>query len=168
MPALTVLIGAVTPPGRLYRAVGASLGEQQIEAEVTLLSDYDLGFADGRPVEDRADDSSAFAAAVTASRALLVASPVYHGWVPGALKNALDLLPRGALSGMRCGVLVQGNDESHAERTAEALADILRYLGAESVASPERLLDGDFVDGAPTPSARGRVAALLRRVVANS
>lgn len=164
MDSLDILVGAVTPPGRLHRTLTAAARDAAPAARLVTLADFSLGFADGRPLAGREDDAARLVEVLSAAGGLIIASPVYHGWVPGALKNALDLVPRGALQGRRCGVVVQANDRGPAQVTADALRDILEYLGASPEAAPAILLDDDFDEGSPTAEAVGRIGALMARV----
>ncbi len=97
MPRLVAVVGAVTPPGRLnaamQAAVDAAAARPGVTASLVSLADYRLGFADGRPLETRADDAPALIRALAEADAVIFASPVYRGSFTGALKNLLDLTP---------------------------------------------------------------------------
>src|SRR6266700_6502784 len=109
MATLAAILGSVTPPGRLHRALSAGLEATRRsfprwETDLIDLADYQIGFADGRPLDQLKDDTAAVIGRLTASDAVILATPVYRASFPGALKNLLDLAPLGSLSGKPCGL----------------------------------------------------------------
>ncbi len=163
MTHVMILIGAVTPPGRLHAALSAAAEQSATTARVATLREFNLGFADGRPVEERDDDAAALLDTIASAGGILVATPVYHGWLPGALKNALDLVPKDGLLGKPVALVVQGNDAAHANTTVEALRDIVTYLGATVRGEPVVLLDDAFVEGRARPGVVADLAAAIDR-----
>src|SRR5713226_1147610 len=98
MPKLVAVLGSVTPPGRLHRALSAGLESvrqsfPRWETDLIDLADYRIGFADGRPLEQLNDDTPAVVGRLTAGDAVILATPVYRATYTGALKNLLDLTP---------------------------------------------------------------------------
>lgn len=106
---LTAVLGSVTPPGRLRRAVGEALLRTQ-GAETTLidLAERQTAFADGRPATELHDDTAAVIMALTQADAVLLATPIYRGSLTGALKNLLDHVPVAALQGTPVALVSMG------------------------------------------------------------
>jgi hypothetical protein len=102
-PALAVVLGSATPPGRLHRAlaeaVGRTGGRWAVDAALLDLATLPFSPADGRPPEDHGVELLGAVDAVAAADAVVLATPVYRGSLTGVLKNLLDHLPVEALRG---------------------------------------------------------------------
>ncbi|MFN8556532.1 MAG: NADPH-dependent FMN reductase [Dehalococcoidia bacterium] len=160
------VLGSVTPPGRLSRAIDAALLAAAETAGLSTrlldLATVRLGFADGRPPASLDDDSAAVVAAVSEADVVLFASPVYRGSFTGALKNLLDLLPVEALAGKPCGIVAMGATAHHYLGVDRHLRDVLAWFGALVAPTSVYLTSADFTDGAPSAGALAEMAALAR------
>jgi NAD(P)H-dependent FMN reductase len=171
MAKLVVIVGAVTRPGRLNKAMNwtaeAARGiEPGTDADVINLAEYRISFADGRPPGDYGDDTGAVVERVTAADAVLIASPVYRGSFTGSLKNLLDQLPIETLMGKPVGIVAMGATAHHFLGVEWHLRDVLSWFGAFVAPSSVYLTSADFADGEPSGNARrdleALAAALLR------
>src|ERR1700712_3262342 len=91
---LVIVLGSVTPPGRLHRAVAgaaerAAARHDGLATETFALAELTIAFADGRPPADLGDDTARVLDAVAAADAVLFATPIYRGSITGALKNLI-------------------------------------------------------------------------------
>ncbi len=167
-PRLLALLGSVTPPGRMHRALGDAVERANATSEATCtfldLGTLTLGFADGTPTEDLSDDTPALVEQVRAADAVILASPVYRASLTGALKNALDLLPVDALQGKPVGVLAMGGSHHHYLGVATHLRDVLQWFGALPAPTDLYLTGADFSEGVPTPDAAAELDALVTTV----
>lgn len=163
MTRIAVLLGSVTPPGRLSSAISGLVERAAAaghEAELVDLGQLRLGFADGRPLDQLDDDTPRLVAAITAAHAVILATPVYRATLTGALKNALDLLPSEALQGKPVGIVAMGATLHHFLGAESHLRDILAWFGAVALPSGVYLASSDFVDGRLTDSAATSLDAL--------
>lgn len=167
-PRLLALLGSVTPPGRMHRALGDAVerANESSEADCSFvdLGTLTLGFADGTPIEELGDDAPTLVEQVRAADGVVLASPVYRASLTGALKNALDLLPVDALQGKPVGILAMGGSHHHYLGVATHLRDVLQWFGALPAPTDLYLTGGDFFEGAPTPEAASELDALLATV----
>jgi FMN reductase len=166
MATLLGVLGSVTPPGRLLRALSLGLDDARtLEAgprtEMLNLADYKLGFADGRSVEELKDDTAAVVAAIAAADAVILASPVYRASLSGALKNLLDLTPFEALHGKPCGIVAMGATPHHYLGVDSQLRAILAWFGALVAPNSVYLSSADFANGEPSSSARSDLRELM-------
>src|SRR2546423_10325342 len=100
MTRIAGLLGSVTPPGRMSRAMDAAFARAAArghDVDLVDLANVRIEYADARALSERADDSAAVVARLVAADAVLLASPVYRASMTGALKNLLDLTPIEAL-----------------------------------------------------------------------
>src|SRR3954452_21750283 len=91
-PRLVILLGSVTPPGRLPRALaeaGSRARQRHPDADIIILDlgTLEIAFADGRPPADLGGDTAAVVEAIGAADAVLRATPTYPGSLTGPLKN---------------------------------------------------------------------------------
>jgi NAD(P)H-dependent FMN reductase len=163
---LLVVLGSVTPPGRLRRALEEAIARSQdasrsedleLEIELIDLAEQRLSFADGSDPGELDDDSAAVIAAVSAADALLFATPTYRGSMTGALKNVFDLLPVPALEGKVVALAAMGASDHHFLGAERHLRDVLAFFGALVTPVSVYLTGADFPDGVPDERA---VAAL--------
>jgi FMN reductase len=165
-PALVVLLGSVTPPGRLHRALTAAT--ERVAARhaglttTTLdLATVSVAFADGRPPEELGDDTARLVETIAAADAVLLATPVYRGSLTGALKNALDVLPVPALRDTPVAIASMGASDHHFLGADRHLRDILTFFGAVVTPTSAYLTSRDFTDGVPGEDALARLDAVL-------
>lgn len=158
------VLGSVTPPGRLRRALETSLEATAAGAEARLidLREQRLGFADGRPPAQLGDDTPAVVAAIAAADAVIFASPVYRAGISGSLKNLLDLTPLDALAGKPTAILAMGATRHHALGVDSQLRMTLAWFGALVMPVGVYLDSSDFVQGALAPAARAELQALAQ------
>jgi FMN reductase len=167
---LLVVIGSVTAPGRLHRALEEAIarareGEEQeraLEVELIDLAERRLYFVDGSDPDELDDDSASVIAAVFAADAVVFATPVYRGSMTGALKNVLDLLPVPALDGKVVALAAMGGSDHHFLGADRHLRDVLSFFGALVTPVSVYLSAGDFSDGVPSERAVAALDELIR------
>jgi FMN reductase len=162
--ALTALLGSVTPPGRLRRALAEAL--QRVDAtrastRLIDLADTRVAYADGRPPDDLGDDTAALVEAVETADAVVLATPVYRGTLTGALKNALDHVPVAGLRDMPVVIVAMGGSDHHYLGAERHLRDILAWFGALVVPTAVYLNSRDFTDGVPGERAAAELDAAV-------
>jgi hypothetical protein len=84
--AVVAVIGSVTPPGRLRRALAEALDRSPEATSLIDLAERRIAFADGRPPEALGDDTAATVAAIAAADAVILATPTYRGSLTGAVR----------------------------------------------------------------------------------
>ena len=170
MAKLVVVLGSVTPPGRLHRAVNGGIETVRTsfprwEVELLDLANYRIGFADGRPLEQFEDDTQAVVGSIVSADAVVLTSPVYRASYTGALKNLLDLTPLEGLSGKACGIIAMGATAHHYLGVDGPLRAVLAWFGALVTPNSVYLTSADFVDGQPSETALHDVRELMRSVL---
>jgi FMN reductase len=164
-PSLVAVLGSVTPPGRLHRAVGGAVerAAQRHGATTRIidLAEARIAFADGRPADQLGDDTADTIAALAGADAVLLATPVYRGSLTGALKNLLDHVPVPALRDTPVAIAAMGASDHHFLGADRHLRDILAFFGALVTPTAGYLTSRDFADGVPTPTAETRLDELL-------
>jgi FMN reductase len=163
---IAAVLGSVTPPGRLHRALTEALG--RLDPAVTRvdlfnLADLDLSQADGRPPEELG--AGPLTDSLTAADGVLLATPVYRGSLTGALKNALDLTPIPALRDTPVALVAMGGSHHHYLGAERHLRDVLSFFGALVLPTAVYLSSRDFSDGAPVERASAELDALLVSLV---
>jgi len=152
MSKLTAVLGSVTPPGRLLKALNAMATSAQtlehaLEIDILNLADVRIAFADGRAPDAYNDDTAAAVSRIAAADIVVLASPVYRASFTGALKNLLDHLPVEALMGKPCGIVAMGATAHHFLGVEWHLRDVLTWFGAIVPPTGVYLSSADFVDG---------------------
>ena len=171
MTRLLAVVGAMTPPGRLYAAVQHVVDEASarpaVSASLLNLADYKLSFADGRPAERYPDDTPRVIAAVAEADAVLLASPVYRASFTGALKNLLDLVPVDGLHGKPVGIVAMGASLHHYLGVDWQLRAVLAWFGALVAPTSVYLDSSYFKDGKlADPGARAALGELVTALLA--
>ncbi len=169
--AITAVLGSVTPPGRLRRALAEALerlepastgsGPMAAGARLIDLADVRIGFADGRAPSDLGDDTASVIAAVDAADGVVLATPVYCGSLTGALKNLLDHVPVAALRDTPVAIVAMGGSDHHYLGADRHLRDVLAFFGALVLPTSVYLAGRDFADGVPGERARRELDAVL-------
>jgi FMN reductase len=164
------ILGSVTPPGRLNRALAAALEaarelDPSIYTDLIDLGEYRIGFADGRPLDQLEDDTAGVVKRVQDATGVIFASPVYRGSFTGVLKNLLDLLPIEALQGKPCGILAMGASQHHYLGVDWHLRAVLAWFGALVAPTSVYLTSADFSEGEISGTARNELQALVRAVL---
>lgn len=134
------IAGSLRPKSRTHQALDIVLRELQRKgAEVQLLDvrDLDLPFCNGDASYPRHPDVAKLQSAVSASHAIVFASPEYHGTISGVLKNAIDLLDQTHFEGKVVGLIsILGGAQSSA--SLDTLRSICRQLHAWAI--PEQVI----------------------------
>lgn len=152
---ITLVVGAATPPGRLTQAVArlaTAIAERSPGSEVRTLdlNASPVEILDGRPPEHYGPATRQAVASLERAAAVVLASPVYRGTIPGALKNLLDHLPPEALRGKPVGIVVMGASLHHYLGAESHLRDILAWFGAIALPTQVYLVSADFENGVLT------------------
>jgi FMN reductase len=169
-PTLAIVLGSVTPPGRLHRALGdaadAAAGRHPGLTVATLdLGTQQIPFADGRPPAEAGPDVEAAVDAIAGAGAVVLATPTYRGSLTGALKNLLDHVPVPALRGKPTAIAAIGASDHHFLGADRHLRDILTFFGTATTPTSLYLTSRDFTDGIPSPGALIRAGELLDTVL---
>jgi FMN reductase len=163
---LTAVVGSVTAPGRLRRAVDEALTRAHgAHTELIDLAERRIAFADGRPATELNDDTPAVIAALARADAVLLATPVYRGSLTGALKNLLDQVPVAALQGTPVALVAMGASDHHDLGAERHLRDVLAFFGAHPLPTAVYLNSRDFTDGQPCQRAADALDAVLSSAV---
>jgi FMN reductase len=159
---IAAVLGSVTAPGRLRRAVDEALERAGKEHVLLDLAQHPLPFAGAvkpdAPVLD----------AIARADAILLATPVYRGTYTGALKNLLDLLPVEALRGKAVAVAAMGATDHHSLGADWHLRDVLAWFGALALPTSVYLTSADFAGGIPGERAELALDQLLAGLIALS
>ncbi len=171
MSRLVAVVGSVTPPGRLNRAVELAVelaaATPGCSAALLNLADHRLSFADGRPLDQLGDDSAHVVGDIAAADAVLLATPVYRGSMTGALKNLLDLTPVDALRSKPVGIVAMGATLHHYLGVDWHLRAVLAWFGALVLPTSVYLESAHFKDGRlADPAARAALEDLVSGLLA--
>ncbi len=168
-PRLLAVVGSVTPPGRLRRAVAEAVERIRPSvgaAELLDLSELRVSFADGRQPDEFGDDTGAVVAAIGRADVVAFATPVYRGSMTGALKNVFDVLPVRALRSKVAALVAMGGSDHHFLGADRHLRDVLTFFGALATPVSVYLTGADFADGAPAERSARALDELLAGAVA--
>jgi FMN reductase len=166
---LLAVVGSVTPPGRLRRAVTEAVDRAAAASPITAglidLAEQRIAFADGRPPESLGDDTATAVAAIADADAVVLATPIYRGTLSGVLKNLLDHVPVGALMGKPVGLVAMGGSDHHYLGAERHLRDILSWFGAHTLPTAVYLTSRDFIEGVPGERAERELDELFAAAV---
>lgn len=165
---LLAVVGSVTPPGRLRRAVEEAVERVRPSvgaAELIDLGERRISLADGREPDSFGDDTGAVVEAVQNADVVVFATPTYRGSMTGALKNVFDLLPVPALQGKVVALVAMGGSDHHFLGADRHLRDVLTFFGALVVPVSVYLTGADFVDGVPAERAAQELDELIQGAV---
>lgn len=170
MSKLIAVLGSVTPPGRLLKALNAMTAaakavEPALEIDLLNLADVRIAFADGRAPDAYGDDTAAVVKRIDAADIVVLASPVYRASFTGVLKNLLDHLPVEALMGKPCGIVAMGATAHHFLGVEWHLRDVLTWFGAIVPPTGVYLSSADFLDGNLVDRASADLAALADALI---
>jgi FMN reductase len=170
MSKLIAVLGSVTPPGRLLKAlnammIAAKVVEPELGIDLVNLADMHIAFADGRAPDSYGDDTALVVKRIVAADIVVLASPVYRASFTGALKNLLDHLPVEALMGKPCGIVAMGATAHHYLGVEWHLRDVLTWFGAIVAPTSVYLSSADFIDGNLVDSASADLAALADALI---
>ena len=170
MAELVGVLGSVTPPGRLSRALAwtleiAAAEKPGLQTRLLDLAQHRIAFADGRPPDQLGDDTGAVVQAIAGAEAVIFASPVYRASFTGALKNLLDHVPVEALAGKPCGIVAMGASQHHYLGVDGHLRDVLAWFGSLVAPTSVYLTSADFTAEGMSESARADLRELVRTVL---
>lgn len=167
-PKIVVVLGSVTPPGRLRRALATAIAElEDADAELLDLGEHQVSFAAGTDPSELGDDTGLLVAKIAAADAVLFATPVYRGSLSGSLKNLIDHVPVAALEGKPVGIVAMGASDHHFLGAERHLRDVLSFFGARLAPVAVYLNSADFgPGGAPGERALTALAELLATLAA--
>ena len=167
---LTAIVGSVTPPGRLRRAVSDAVAragaDARVEGELIDLAEKRISFADGRPLDALGDDTASVVTSLASADAVVLATPVYRASMTGALKNLLDQVPVAALQGTPTAIVAMGGSDHHYLGAERHLRDVLAFFGAHVLPTAVYLSGRDFAAGEPSERAERQLDALVTSAVA--
>ena len=132
---LLVVCGSRREPSRTRtlatRAADVAAARADVDVETLDLRGYDIPGFDGRDEDDYDDVTTEAVSRMLDADAYVVASPVYFGGMPGALKNLIDHLPyeRFAERDRAAGLVMTGRDRRHQGVLERQLRSTLVYLG---------------------------------------
>ncbi|MDQ0352170.1 FMN reductase [Alkalibacillus filiformis] len=98
------------------------------EIEYIHLEDYQLEFADGRSKEQYADETQSVINRIEDADGYIVATPIFQGSIPGALKNLFDLISPKAMKYKPVAILANGGTIQHHLVIENQLKPILDYF----------------------------------------
>jgi FMN reductase len=168
---LTAVLGSVTAPGRLHRALVGALSRAAegsgVEIELIDLATKRIAFADGRPPDALGDDTEMAIEALRGARAIVLATPVYRGSLTGALKNLLDHVPVPVLQDKPVAIVAMGGSDHHYLGAERHLRDVLSFFGAHTLPTAVYLTPTDFEqDGRPRERAERELDAVIAAALA--
>lgn len=120
--------GGIRPRSSADRALHYALKLcERAGAQVEVFEIGSLPVLDGRPDDQYPAAVGAWRAACEAADALVIATPAYHGAIPGGLKNALDLIDLPHAGGKPFAVIgIAGGD---AEPGVTDVTRVMRHIG---------------------------------------
>lgn len=125
----------------------AENGTRSVASELLDLRDFTVSFADGRPLEAYDDDTPHVVQAVSTADAVILASPVYRGSYPAALKNLLDHVPVEGLCGKTVGLIATGASPHHYLAIDHQFRAVLAWFGAYLAPGSAYVQNSDFRAG---------------------
>lgn len=176
---MTVLgiVGSVSETSKTRSAVEVALDAaaetRGVDTEVLHLAEYDLVTADGRGLDAYEGDTAAALEKIVEADAYVVGTPIYRGSLSGALKNLLDMVPRGMwqadvapFENAAVGLVATGATNHHYLAIDQELRPIFGFFGAHTVGGSVYATDDHFGDEAVTDDeVRDRLADLGRATV---
>jgi FMN reductase len=121
---IAAVLGSVTPPGRLHRAVAGALERSGADHVLLDLAEHPLPFAGASTPDAPILD------AIARADTVLLATPVYRATYTGVLKNLLDLLPVEALQNKPVAIVAMGATDHHHLGADWQLRAVLAWFGA--------------------------------------
>jgi FMN reductase len=166
------IVGSVSADSRTRTAVEIALDaaaeRDGVRTDLLHLADYDLATADGRGIGDHEGDTAAALELIVEADAYVVGTPVYRGSYSGALKNLLDMVPRGEWQGdvapfenAAVGLVATGATDHHFLAVDQELRPAFAFFGAHTVGGATYATGADFEAGDLVDEAvRERLATL--------
>ncbi|MFB6310671.1 MAG: NADPH-dependent FMN reductase [Salinirussus sp.] len=146
-----VICGSPRDPSRtraLAERAAATLRDRNVDTAVLDLGTTQLDDFDGREHGAYDDTTTEAIERILAADLLFMASPVYFGGMPGALKTLIDHIPYERFTDRQrsAGLLMTGRDRRHQHVLESQLRSTLVYLGVD-VATPSVFLTEEGFDG---------------------
>lgn len=91
----------------------ARSADKYIDVDIIDLSEQNLDFCDGRPIEEYNYQTQEVLSKIKIADGYLFGSPMYRGTMTGALKNLIDLIPDQHIKGKAAGLIATGGSEHH-------------------------------------------------------
>lgn len=119
------------------REAERAVGRHFADADFTMvdLRDYQLVDSDGRDYHEYEGDTLRVATTLAAADAIIIGFPIYQGSFPGALKNALDLLPEDGLRGKVVGIVANAGSPRYFLVPEYQLKPVLTAMKAQVVSA---------------------------------
>ena len=178
MTTLLGIVGSVSAASKTRSAVEVALDAAAegdgVETDLLHLAEYDLETADGRGLDAYEGDTAAALEKIVAADAYVVGTPVYRGSLSGALKNLLDMVPRGMwqadvapFEDAAVGLVATGATNHHYLAIDHELRPIFGFFGAHTIGGSVYATDDHFGDDETVTDdgIRGRLADLGRATV---
>ena len=151
------IVGSVSETSRTRAAVEVALDAAAethgVDTELLHLAEYDLATADGRGLDAYEGDTAAALEKIVEADAYVVGTPVYRGSLSGALKNLLDMVPRGTwqadvapFEDAAVGLVATGATNHHYLAIDHELRPIFGFFGAHTVGGSVYATDDHFGD----------------------
>ena len=149
-PTVLVISGSRREPSRTRSLAtrAATLAADSADADTLDLRAYPMEQFDGRAYGDYDDVTTEAVSRMLDANAYVIASPVYFGGMPGALKNLLDHLPyeQFAERDRAAGLVLTGRDRRHQHVLDRQLRSTLVYLGVDVATTSVFATEDDFAD----------------------
>ncbi|MET3683915.1 FMN reductase [Alkalibacillus flavidus] len=100
----------------------------EIEVEHIHLDQYQIEFADGRAVEEYGEETQTLIHQLEKADGFIIATPIFQGSIPGALKNALDLVSPQAMRYKPVALMANGGTVQHHLVIENQLKPIFDYF----------------------------------------
>lgn len=138
------IAGSVSDPSNTRAAVEVALqaaaDEFEVRTEILHLAEFNLDTADGRKLDEYTGDTASALDLILNSKAFIIGTPVYRGSYSGALKNLLDLIPRGKwqsdkapLENRAIGLIATGATDHHYLSVSQELGPISSFFGSYAI-----------------------------------
>jgi len=144
MTDLLGIVGSQSQPSKTRSALEVALNAAEdtfkVSTGILHLAEYHIETADGRSMKEYQGDTAVALQKIADSRAFLIGTPVYRGSYSGALKNLLDLVPRGKwqakvapFENRAIGLIATGATNHHFLSVSQELSPILNFFGSYQV-----------------------------------
>ncbi|WP_042351340.1 NADPH-dependent FMN reductase [Bacillus massiliigorillae] len=102
--------------------------DSNIEVELVDLKEYDVQFCDGRDPKTYMGDTKKVIDIVSSADSYIIGTPIFHGTMPGTLKNLFDLLPVEVMNHKVIGFVAVGGNHQHYLMIENQLKPIAGYF----------------------------------------
>ncbi|MFI2379126.1 NADPH-dependent FMN reductase [Streptomyces sp. NPDC018964] len=144
------------------RVERAGLGLSLLDLAVEFSRPHELEDYDDPPPGSQ---TALLRARVAPCRAVVLATPVYHGSFSGLLKNALDHLTGDAFAGRPVGIIAAGGGPRGAGTACDQLRTVVRALGGWSTPTHVATTAADLTPGEPLRFLDERIDDLVRELL---